>query len=720
MAAEGVTCVNTLATCVGIDNGGSSGGNTTRRRNPRERPSKMTRNLMFAVVTFMVMGVIGYMVNAVFGAMYTSGNESSTEGLLYPIESETRELKMLDGMWNFVRSDSNNPSQGIREKWFSDDLARFRKTIDMPVPGSYNDITEDASLRDHVGTVWYDRKFFVPRAWEKSGDRVFIRFGSVHYDAIVWINGVQVVKHEFGHLPFEAEVTKVLKYGEENRITVLCDNVLLQVTIPQGKVDNQAIDNGVELVQSYTFDFFNYAGIHRSVVLYTVPQVYIQDVVVNTGFKGDEGHIDYQIVANTNETEHLQVSVKMFDRNGTLVGKDSSEAKLQGTVVIPQVKLWWPYLMDPEPGYLYTMEITLAQAKSNEAPGTSGDAAADAVLDVYRMKVGIRTLAWTNTSFLINEKPIYFRGFGRHEDSDIRGKGLDLALLTKDFNLLKWVGANAYRTSHYPYSEESMQFADEHGIMIIDECPSVDTENYSQILLQKHKSSIEQLVHRDRNHPSVVMWSIANEPRTGKIEADAYFAAVAQYTKKLDPTRPITAAIAVNVNDDRAAQHLDIVSFNRYNAWYANSGRLNMITNRVIEEAQAWNQKHNKPVLMSEYGADTMEGLHTLPAYIWSEDYQTRVFSQHFKAFDALRKQQFFIGEFVWNFADFKTAQTYTRVGGNKKGIFTRNRQPKAAAYLLRQRYHALGELGKSHLPDDLFLYTAPNDHLLSKERTEL
>uniref|UniRef100_A0A182PUA5 Beta-glucuronidase n=1 Tax=Anopheles epiroticus TaxID=199890 RepID=A0A182PUA5_9DIPT len=690
------------------------------------------------------MGMIGCMVNVVFGAMYTSGNESSTEGLLYPIESETREMKKLDGMWNFVRSDTSNPSQGIREKWYMDDLARFRKTIGMPVPSSYNDVTEDAGLRDHVGTVWYDRKFFVPRAWSKGNDRVFIRFGSVHYSAIVWINGVQVAMHEIGHLPFEADVTNVLKYGAENRITVVCDNTLLQETIPQGKVDNQPIDNGVELVQSYTFDFFNYAGIHRSVVLYTVPQVYIRDVKIHTNYEGEEGRIDYQVTVSTNETENLQLKVKLYDRNGTLVGKDESEANLQGTVAVPQVQLWWPYLLHPEPGYLYTMEITLGKARSNDA-SMADVREEETVMDVYRLKVGIRTLEWNNSSFLINGKPIYFRGFGRHEDSDIRGKGLDLALLAKDFNLLKWVGANAYRTSHYPYSEESMQFADEHGIMIIDECPSVDTDNYKQILLEKHKSSIEQLIHRDRNHPSVVMWSIANEPRTGKRGADDYFAAVAQYTKKLDPTRPITAAIAVNVNDDVAAQHLDIVSFNRYNAWYANSGKLNMITNRVIEEAEAWNKKHNKPVLMSEYGADTQEGLHTLPAYIWSEDYQTRVFSQHFKAFDALRKKNFFIGEFVWNFADFKTAQSkakfdhasghgpaddeandfpyltaYTRVGGNKKGIFTRNRQPKAAAYLLRQRYHALGELGKSYLPDDLFLYTAPKSDQVANERTEL
>uniref|UniRef100_T1E1Y9 Beta-glucuronidase n=1 Tax=Psorophora albipes TaxID=869069 RepID=T1E1Y9_9DIPT len=663
------------------------------------------------------MGVIGYMVNTVFGAMFAKGNESLSEGLLYPHESETREVKKLDGMWNFVRSDSSNPSQGLREKWFSDDLSKFRPTVPMPVPSSYNDVTEDAALRDHVGTVWYDRKFFVPKSWGSPDQRVFVRFGSVpdqrvfvrfgsvHYDAIVWINGHQVVKHEIGHLPFEADISNELKYGAENRITVLCDNVLLQVTVPQGKVQNQPADGGVELVQTYTFDFFNYAGIHRSVMLYTVPRVYIREVVVDANLVNDEGHIYYTVQSNlNNSTNDLQATVKIFDKNGTVVGLDSvSGSNLKGVVIVKDVKPWWPYLMHEEPGYLYTAEVTL-EGKSNEA----SEPVVAEIYDVYRLKVGVRTLEWNSTQLLINGKPVYFRGFGRHEDSDIRGKGLDYPLLTKDFNLLKWMGANAYRTSHYPYSEESMQFADEHGIMIIDECPSVDTENYSQILLEKHKSSIEQLIHRDRNHPSVVMWSIANEPRTGLYAADAYFEAVADYTRQLDPSRPVTAAIAVGVKDDKAAKHLDIISFNRYNGWYSNAGRLNMITNHVIEEAQSWHDKHQKPVLMSEYGADTMEGLHMLPAYIWSEDYQSQVFSRHFRAFDSLRSQNFFIGEFVWNFADFKTAQTYTRVGGNKKGVFTRNRQPKAAAYLLRQRYHTLAEeLDKSTLPSDLFIYTA-------------
>ncbi|XP_058457881.1 beta-glucuronidase isoform X3 [Malaya genurostris] len=669
----------------------------------------------YNALTFLIMGTIGYMVNTVFGAMFTSGNESSTVGLLYPIESETREVKKLDGMWNFVRTDTTDPGKGLREKWYSDDLSKFRSTIAMPVPSSYNDITEDAGLRDHVGTVWYDRRFFVPKSW--TSQRVFVRFGSVHYDAIVWINGQQVIKHEFGHLPFEADISGVLNYGAENRVTVLCDNVLLQTTVPQGKILSQPVDGGSEVVQTYTFDFFNYAGIHRTVALYTVPRVFIREVVVNTDLVGDEGQIYYSVDSSVNATNDLQATVKVIDKDGTVVGVDiATGTALKGVVIVKNVKPWWPYLMHEDPGYMYTMEVTL-EGKSNEASEPVGD-----IHDIYRLKVGVRVLEWNSTSLLINGQPIYFRGFGRHEDSDIRGKGLDYALLTKDFNLLKWVGANAYRTSHYPYSEESMQFADEHGIMIIDECPSVDTESYSQILLEKHKFSVEQLVHRDRNHPSVIMWSIANEPRTNQMAADAYFEAVAKYTRELDPSRPVTASIAVGVDDDRAAKHLDIVSFNRYNGWYQNAGKLNMITNRVMDEAHAWHTKHNKPVLMSEYGADTMEGLHLLPAYIWSEDYQSQVFSRHFRAFDRLRQEKFFIGEFVWNFADFKTAQTYTRVGGNKKGIFTRNRQPKAAAYLLRQRYHALAKEQQQsvRLPDDLFLYTAGGSESAVCEKCEL
>ncbi|XP_020814029.1 beta-glucuronidase isoform X2 [Drosophila serrata] len=543
-----------------------------------------------------------------------------TKGLLYPRESETREVRSLDGMWRLVKSNPKDPLQGVREKWFANSLRMSgRKVIPMPVPASYNDIATTDSLRDHVGTVWYERTFFVSRLWQRSV-RTWLRFGSVHYSALVWINGKNATSHSIGHLPFEADISGLLDFGGENRITVMCDNRLGNRTIPQGSVYQAVTDKGPVPVQSYTFDFFNYAGIHRSVHLYTTPLLHISD-----------------------------------------------------------------------------LELFIASNKEEDG---------SALQDAYRLPVGIRTLSWNNQSLLLNGVPIYLRGFGRHEDSDIRGKGLDNALLARDFNLLQWIGANAYRTSHYPYSEESMQFADEQGIMIIDECPAVNIDIFEPQLLEQHMSSLEQLIHRDRNHPSVVAWSVANEPRSTKQGALKYFEALVNYTQSIAQGRPLTAAINASPSTCHLAQFLDIVGFNRYNSWYQNSGRTDMIVDLLTKEAQSWRDKFGKPVIQFEYGGDTMEGMHSLPAFIWSEEYQVQLFSKHFRAFDDLREKLWFIGEFVWNFADFRTAQTITRVGGNKKGVFTRNRQPKEVAHILRKRYYAIAhELDRCTLPEDLTVY---------------
>lgn len=142
---------------------------------------------VLTALTFLTMGVIGYMTNIVFSVMVlTSADQpKETRGLLYPFESETREVRTLDGKWNFLKSKSFDPMEGVKHKWFARSLQDVGKTITMPVPASYNDITEDSELRDHVGTVWYDRTFFVPKSWLADKALVWIRFGSVHYAAMV-------------------------------------------------------------------------------------------------------------------------------------------------------------------------------------------------------------------------------------------------------------------------------------------------------------------------------------------------------------------------------------------------------------------------------------------------------------------------------------------------------------------------------------------------------
>ncbi|XP_046981024.1 beta-glucuronidase-like isoform X2 [Schistocerca americana] len=621
-------------------------------------------------------------------------------GLLFPRDSESRELRSLDGVWSF-RLDPG--TQGYDDAWYSADLSQTGAVVQMPVPASYNDVTQEAALRDHVGLAWYDRRFFAPAAWRESGRRVWLRFGSVHYFAQVWLNGYSVMTHEIGHLPFQADVTSYLIYGESNRITVAVNNTLSSTTIPQGSLEQMQTGNGNITYLTFTFDFFNYAGIHRSVVLYTTPEVYIDDITITTDYSADgTGAVNYTVVTGGQLTVTPQCEVELLDANGSVVATGTG---FSGELTVINANAWWPYLMNTNPGYLYTLKVNV----------TSVDLGTE---DVYRLPVGIRRLRWDNTSLLINDKPVYLRGFGRHEDSDVFGRGLNLPMVSRDHSLLKWVGANAYRTSHYPYAEETMDFADQQGIMIIDESPGLNIENYSPELLENHKRSLTQLITRDKNRPSVIIWSVSNEPRTQLDGTEDYYRELIDHVKSLDATRPTTIAMTSTYDVDRAGQFLDIIGVNRYNAWYYDSGFTGVIVPKLLEEMENWREKYNKPIIMTEYGADSMVGLHMQPEYLWSEEYQVVLMSEHFKAFDTLRERGYFIGELIWNFADFQTGQylAFMRAGGNRKGAFTRSRQPKAAAHHLRGRYWRLAQqLDGAQPPEDVDPYlaaAAPRDEL--------
>lgn len=620
----------------------------------------------------------------------SSFSEELGRGILYPQVSETREKVSLDGLWNFIPANISQPLEGYLEHWYSRRFADLNTTIQlMPIPSSYNDITTDWTLRDHVGIVWYENFFYVPITWSNA-KKVWLRFGSVSYAAEVWINGIKVVSHQIGHLPFQVDITNAVHFGKENKLTVSCDNTLLDDTIPQGKLVK--LTSG-RMAQTYTFDFFNYAGIDRSVFLYSTPETYIDDITVVTKSIDDEvAVISFNIVFFNNSDTNLDCQVQLYDKLGNPVTNKTCNTG-DGELSVKNPNLWWPYLMHEDPGYQYTFEVKLTDER-------------DTLLDVYRLKIGIRKLEWTSTSFTINGEPIYLRGFGKHEDSDIRGKGLDLPLIVRDYNLIKWIGANAFRTSHYPYAEEIMDLADSMGIMVIDECPGVNVEGFSESLLETHKKSLTELIRRDKNRPSVILWSAANEPRTQQHAAKAYFEAVIKHIRELDNTRPVTIVESQGCTVTQSSSFVDIISFNRYNGWYSNEGNIDVIAAAVMNEASCWHNNFKKPVILQEYGGDTLEGLHFLPDYIWSEEYQVDLMSKHFEAFDLMREQGYFIGEFIWNFADFKTAQTYTRVGGNKKGIFTRNRQPKASAHFLRRRYWGLAKiLRNATLPSDLNTY---------------
>ena len=593
--------------------------------------------------------------------------------MLRPQDTVSRERRSLNGLWQFCL---DAEGVGRTEGWWNRPLAGARE---IPVPASYNDIFADAKVRDHVGDVWYQTQFRVPSGW--AGERIVLRFDSATHRAVAWVNGTQVVEHEGGYTPFEADVTDVVEPGAENRVSVVVNNVLTWQSIPPGYVEETPEGRR----QFYFHDFFNYAGLHRTVWLYTTPTSYVSDVTVVTGLSGSTGTVNYRV--ETAGAEGSEVRVTLRDAEGAEVARATGSS---GELSVEDVHPW-----RPGEGYLY--DLTVELWGTGEAP-----------IDVYSLGVGVRTVKVDGARFLINGEPFYFRGFGKHEDSVVRGKGYDNAYMVHDFVLMEWLGANSFRTSHYPYAEEVLDYADRHGIVVIDETPAVglntgigggifggkpmktfSEETVNAATRDVHRQAIRELVARDKNHPSVVIWSIANEPESDTPESRAYFEPLAAEARRLDPSRPVgfVNVMLAPADKDVVSDLFDVLMLNRYYGWYVNSGDLANAERALEAELQAWVKKHGKPIIFTEYGADTIAGLHSVTPIPWTEEYQADLLEMTHRVFDRVDAV---VGEQIWAFADFATGFAIFRVDGNKKGVFTRDRRPKAAAHLLRRRWQRL------------------------------
>jgi len=612
------------------------------------------------------------------------------KAILFPRDSPSRSSKSLDGVWKFKLSPKLDQEAGFRDSWFNEPLSNLDDVHEMPVPASYNDITTNSTIRDYVGWAWYDTQFYVYQGWQE--DRVMLRMGSVHYTAMVYLNGEFVTEHSGGHLPFEADVSDLLMFSAKNRLTVAVNNTLTRFTVPQGetlwRTENEGYPPGYSTLE-YNFDFFNYAGIHRPVVLYTTPKdLFINDITTNTAVHEDlSATFNFQVkyFLKNQKKENIQCNIQLLDGPEEEVVDEAFSCS--GNIDLQSPKLWWPYLMSENPGHMYTFRVSVYSVEHG--------------MDEYSLPVGLRQVSWDTSSFKINNRPFYFRGFGRHEDSNIRGKGLDLPLFARDYDLIKWMGANSYRTSHYPYADELMDFADRNGIVIIDECPGVALDHFEPQLLDHHMQVMTELVQRDKNHPSVVMWSVGNEPKSYRNQSGEYFKRVADHTRDLDTSRPVTLVCNAQWDQDHASQHFDVIAINRYFAWYSDTGHTELIKEKLFSDLSHWRNARGKPVMLTEYGADTVAGLHMEPSMVFTEEYQVDLMRETFKAFDAARAEGWFIGEHIWNFADFMTKQEPRRVAGNKKGIFTRERQPKMSAHLLRSRYWKLAEEEGVRYPEE-------------------
>lgn len=580
--------------------------------------------------------------------------------MLYPKMTESRMVFDLNGVWDFCLMDGEAKGE----------------IVPMPVPSSYNDIYTGRGFADHVGNLYYRRTFTVSsRMLEK---RLFLRFGSVTHKAEVWLNGTCLGKHSGGFLPFSFEITETAIAGE-NELEVIVNNIVDETTLPAGRMVHQKFPGLPEEIHNLpNFDFYNYSGIMRPVCLYTAPESYIEDISI---YGKMDGSFYWDVKANGEGT----VSVRLLDAAGNEVAAGEG---FKGTGRIDQVQLW-------EPGHpvLYSLEVTLT--------GSDGEK------DTYTEVFGFREVSIRDCRIHLNGKPVYLKGFGKHEDSPVHGRGFDMAYNVKDIGLLKWIGANSFRTSHYPYCEEMLQLCDREGILVIDEAPAVGLNagftatgllggnpNGTWKLFktaEHHRQVLRDMVQRDKNHPCVIIWSVANEPASQEDGAKEYFEPLLNLVRELDEQkRPATLVTYEGSNpvSCNVAEICDLLIINRYRGWYDTEGNLRGAAALLKDELEGFHKRcPDKPIMLGEYGADTIAGFHDINARIFSEEYQVDFLRAYGEVFDSL---PYITGEHVWNFADFATAENIKRVGGNKKGVFTRDRSPKMAAHFLKERWEGI------------------------------
>ncbi|MBE6632747.1 MAG: beta-glucuronidase [Ruminococcaceae bacterium] len=553
--------------------------------------------------------------------------------MLYPQSNRYRWVTNLNGIWRFEAvGDSYSPATPLQGGGLT------------AVPASMNELVTDPSISNHVGRVVYEREFSIPQLPECE---YRLRLGAVSHRCEVFLNGEKLGEGINGYDPVDLQLEKL---SEKNRLTVVIDNRLTNHTFPAGRLKKER--------QIINHDFYNFTGIHRDVLIYTRPKRCIQDVIIQTVVGGNYHRVRAEV-----HTSCKRLHLTVLDRDGKAVAESDG-----GELWISEPMLW-----SPASPYLYTLAVETES-------------------DRYEERFGIRRVEVKGDSFLLNGEPIYFKGFGMHEDFFLLGKGNNGAVNIRNFELLKWIHANSIRTSHYPYSEEILSLADEYGILVIDEVPAVGMnwweENYGEngiddTTLALHRELIKRLHARDKNHPSVVMVSVANEAATNEAPAKAYFENVMGYARELWAL-PITVVEFYHAEETLASQFADVICINRYFGWYYDHGDLSVIEEQMKNELCGWHDRYQRPILVTEFGCDTVEGLHALPAESFSEEFQWAYFEACGKAFDAC---PFCIGEHPWAFADFKTKQGLTRVRGNRKGVFTKDRQPKSGARYLRERW---------------------------------
>ena len=569
-----------------------------------------------------------------------------------------RQSISLNGDWNYFADVQEQGYYDYRMKptqWGYFQNAKPQKPSDlieydfdacptMHIPGDWN--TQDEQLFLYEGTVWLKRDFdYTPSA----GQRALLYFGAVNYEAIVYVNGKKAGRHVGGFTPFCFDVTDLVKEGK-NFVIVKVDNKRHQDNVP-----------------TRNFDWWNYGGITRDVLLVTVGETYIDDYTLQLDktVLGKKRMLNFSLSLNRPEAgQEITLSIPELKLKQKFVTDSEGQINSQLSTLSSQLKLW-----SPESPKLYQVEIA------------RGD-------EIIKDEIGFRTIETRGRQLLLNGKQIFLRGVCSHEETAYTSRRCNSA---EDADtLLGWarqLGCNFLRLAHYPHNEHAVREAERQGFLLWSEIPVYWTISWENAdTYANAERQLRDMIRRDHNRAAIIIWSLANETPHSDAR-DKFLSSLATTARSLDSTRLLSMAMEVtgasnyvNRLQDNMNKYVDVVSFNQYIGWY-----------RDVNDApkMTWEIPYEKPVIISEFGGGAKAGLHGDKGQRWTEEFQENLYRENIAM---LSKIEGLSGTCPWVLKDFRSPRRPLpgiQDGFNRKGLFSDQGKRKLAFYVLRDWYES-------------------------------
>lgn len=513
----------------------------------------------------------------------------------------------------------------------------FERSEELTVPGDWN--TQKEKLFLYEGTIWYKKSF---QHKKKNNTRTFLYFGAANYEAIVYLNGKKLGEHVGGFTPFNFEATKELVEGE-NFVVV--------------KLDNKRKREGVPTLNT---DWWNYGGITRDVYLIDVPETFIKDYFLqlkNNSINEISGWIQLE---GKEKVQEITIEIPEAKKSIKVKTNENGFAEIRFSA---DLKLW-----SPENPKTYSVKI-FSQTDSLED------------------KIGFRSIETKGDEIFLNGKSIFLRGISIHEEAPFGG---GRANSEKDADtLLSWakqLRCNYVRLAHYPHNEKMIRKAEELGLLVWAEIPVYWTILWeNKDVLANAKNQLKEMITRDKNRAPIIIWSVANETPVGEARYN-FLHHLIKTARELDPTRLITAATEIHSEknvitlSDSLSNLLDVIGVNEYIGWYGGTA----------EDAPktSWGSKFNKPLIISEFGADAKFNFHGDPHARFTEEYQSNIYKNQI---EMLKKISFLRGMSPWILTDFRSPRR--PLPGiqdmyNRKGLISDKSEKKQAFYILQNFYN--------------------------------